>query len=198
MRLDPPVGYPLETARLRLRPFRETDRADHDAYESREDVTRYLPYAARDPQECAAALARKTAWTSLASDGARLVLAVEERATGRVVGELHLSLPDPAVDTGEIGFVLHPDRHGQGLAREAVERLLQLAVEELGLTRLVGVCEVANTASAGLMRRLGMRRVQERADGDRRLEVWATTAQELRARTPGLARPARGRLTLRR
>ena len=59
---------------------------------------------------------------------------------------------------GEIGFVLHPDHHGQGYAGEAACAMLRLGFEELGLHRIVGRCEPRNEASARLLERLGMRR----------------------------------------
>ena len=57
----------------------------------------------------------------------------------------------------ELGFSVHPDHHGQGLAREAAEAMLRVAFEDYGLHRVIGRCHAANDASSGLMRRLGMR-----------------------------------------
>jgi RimJ/RimL family protein N-acetyltransferase len=59
---------------------------------------------------------------------------------------------------GEIGFILHPDHQGQGLATEAAVAMLELGFEELGLHRIYGCAEARNAASVRVMERLGMRR----------------------------------------
>ncbi len=163
--MNPPDGPPglgkdpvLVTERLRLRPFRLSDRADHDAYESRPDVTRYLPYDARTPQQAEVALARKVLWNALETEGERLVLAIERRFDGRVIGEVHLVWADAVHRQAEVGFVLHPDWQGQGLAAEAVRAAMDALVSGLGAHRIFGNCDADNTASARLMERLGMAR----------------------------------------
>jgi RimJ/RimL family protein N-acetyltransferase len=59
--------------------------------------------------------------------------------------------------TGEIGFVFHPDFHGQGYAAEASVELLRLGFEELGMHRIIGRLDHRNTGSAKLLERLGLR-----------------------------------------
>jgi RimJ/RimL family protein N-acetyltransferase len=58
---------------------------------------------------------------------------------------------------GEIGYVFHPDHHGQGFAFEASREMLRLGFDELKLHRIVGRCDARNTASGSLLGRLGMR-----------------------------------------
>lgn len=57
-----------------------------------------------------------------------------------------------------LGWVLHPDRTGQGYATEAVRGLLQLCFADLGLRRVTADCFADNEASWRLMERVGMRR----------------------------------------
>ena len=59
---------------------------------------------------------------------------------------------------GEIGYILHPDYHGRGLATEAAEVMLRLGFEDLGLHRVIGRLDGRNLASARVLERLGMRR----------------------------------------
>jgi RimJ/RimL family protein N-acetyltransferase len=117
-----------------------------------------------------------------------LVLAVERRDSGALIGDVNLRWLSAEHQQGEIGFVLHPDHHGQGFAREAATEMLRLGFEGLGLHRIIGRCDARNVASARLMERLGMRREaylreNERVKGEWCDEyVYAMLALEWRAR----------------
>ncbi len=58
----------------------------------------------------------------------------------------------------ELGWVLDPAYAGRGYATEAVQGLLRLCFEELGLRRVTAGCFADNVASWRLMERVGMRR----------------------------------------
>jgi RimJ/RimL family protein N-acetyltransferase len=147
----------IETERLRLRPFRESDLDDLHAMRSLPEVVRYLYGEVRSREQCEEMLAERLTQTSVAAEGDGLSLAVERREDGRVIGDLSLWLRSAEHRQGEIGFVFHPDAQGQGYAREAATALLAVAFGELGLHRVFGRTDGRNDASAALMRRLGMR-----------------------------------------
>jgi RimJ/RimL family protein N-acetyltransferase len=147
----------IETERLLLRPWRDSDLDDLHAMRSRPDVVRYLYGDVRSREECAEMLAERRTQTSVAAEGDGLALAVERRQDGRVIGDLTLWLRSAEYRQGEIGFVFHPDAQGKGYAREAATALLGVAFGELGMHRVFGRTDGRNEASAALMRRLGMR-----------------------------------------
>ena len=154
--LHPP--YPIETDRLSLRPLTAGDLDDVHAYYSRPEVTRYLYWDTRDRERSREALDDYSRWTTLDGEGDGLVLAMVAREVGRVVGQVSLHWYSEEHRQGEIGFVVNPDYHGRGLAREAAAAMLRLGFEDLGLHRIAGRCDARNLASARLMERLGMRR----------------------------------------
>ncbi|HET6172733.1 MAG TPA: GNAT family N-acetyltransferase [Gaiellales bacterium] len=147
----------IETERLVLRPFRDSDLDDLHAMRSLPEVVRYLYGEVRTREESEELLAERLALTSLREDDDSLALAVERRSDDRVIGDLSLWLRSAAHRQGEIGFVFHPDAQGQGYAREAAAALLGVAFGQLGLHRVFGRTDGRNEASAALMRRLGMR-----------------------------------------
>jgi RimJ/RimL family protein N-acetyltransferase len=157
---DRPVlrpDYPIETARLTLRPFTPGDLDDLYAYQSREDVTRYLYWEARDRDAVAEALARKMTQTVLDAEHEALCLAVEWREVGRVVGDVNLEWLSEYHQQGEVGYVFNPEFHGRGLATEATAEMLRIGFADLGLHRVIGRCDARNPASGRVMERLGMR-----------------------------------------
>ena len=149
-------GYRARTAHLLLRPYVPEDLpAFHDLH-SRDDVARYLPWPTRDEAASRAALERHQTLT-FAADGDGVTLAGFDEATGRLAGEFVLMLRSVEHRRGEIGYVLHPDFQGRGLATEGARHLLGLAFETAGLRRVVARLDARNTASAAVLRRLGMR-----------------------------------------
>lgn len=151
-------AYPLETARLQLRPFSPGDLEELFAFHSLAEVARFLYWEARDLEQVRQVLDAKTRQTVLEDEGQVLALAVVLRATGVVVGEVSLQWLSRRHRQGEIGFVFHPGHQGRGLATEAAEVVLGLGFDGLGLHRVIGRCDALNLPSARLMERLGMRR----------------------------------------
>jgi RimJ/RimL family protein N-acetyltransferase len=150
--------YPIETARLLLRPFGPGDLDDLYAYRSRPDVARYVYWEACDRAQAREALGQKVRQTTLDHEGHALVLAAVWREVGRVVGEVTLQWLSREHRQGEIGFVFNPDYHGRGLATEAARVMLRMGFDGLGLHRIIGRCDARNHSSARLMERVGMRR----------------------------------------
>jgi RimJ/RimL family protein N-acetyltransferase len=148
---------PIETQRLLVRAFRADDLDDLHAIRSLPEVVRYLYGDVRSREEVQQMLVERAALTRLEQDGDGLVLAAERREDGRVIGDVSLWLRSVEHRQGEIGFVFHPDAQGRGYAKEAATALLGLAFGELGLHRVYGRTDGRNDASAGLLRRLGMR-----------------------------------------
>jgi RimJ/RimL family protein N-acetyltransferase len=150
------TDYAAETERMQLRPYRFDDfDAFHDMH-AREDVARYLPWETRDVAESRRALGRHQDMR-LNQDGDGISLAGIDKNTGRLVGEFVLILRSKENRGGEIGYVLHPDFQGRGLATEGAAHLLEIAFGVLELRRVVARLDARNLASAAVLRRLGMR-----------------------------------------
>lgn len=149
--------YPVRAERIDLRPHREDDLEDLLAFHSLPDVVRYVPWPVRDREQVRAALQVKLKQDVLREPGQWLVLAVELRATGRVVGEVLLKWESDISRQGELGFVMHPLAQGQGLAAEAAQAVLRLGFDDLKLHRITATCIAGNDRSVRLLTRLGMR-----------------------------------------
>lgn len=151
------LDVPITTERLVLRAFTMDDLDDLHAIQSRPEVVTYLYQEVRTRDDVLAKLRERLAMVRLAEDGDTLMLAVERRETGRVVGDVMLHLASMAHRQGEIGYVMHPDAQGRGYAREAAAAVLDLAFGPVGLHRVFGRTDARNAASINLLRRLGMR-----------------------------------------
>lgn len=150
--------YPLETARLVIRPYGADDLDALFAIQSRADVARYLYWEPRELAQTRAGLDKRIRESRLDDEGQALTLAVVRRDTGVLAGEVNLFWLSREHRLGEIGYVFHPDHGGNGLATEAAREMLRLGFEGLGLHRVIGRLDGRNEASARLLERLGMRR----------------------------------------
>jgi RimJ/RimL family protein N-acetyltransferase len=149
----------LLTPRLRLRPWRAEDRAPFAAINAEPAVQRYLTPSTRALSD--ALLDRID--RQFAEHGWGF-WAVEDRGTETLIGLCGLAhIPWEAFFTPaiEIGWRLSTPWQGRGLAREAAEAALGFAFRSLELGRVTAFTVPANTASWGLMERLGMRRIGE-------------------------------------
>jgi RimJ/RimL family protein N-acetyltransferase len=148
---------PIETERLRLRPFATGDLDGLAAIQARPEVARFLYWEPRTREEVEPALAQLIAATEIDSEEEMVALAVERREGGPLLGYLSLWLRSAEHRQAEIGFTFHPDAGGRGYATEAARVLLRLAFEQLDAHRVFGRTDGRNEGSANLMRRLGMR-----------------------------------------
>jgi RimJ/RimL family protein N-acetyltransferase len=156
----------LRTDRLLLRPFELSDVDDVWAFQRLPEVARHMLREPRDRAEAETSVRGMMAEREIVQDGDSLTFAIvlpdtgaETGAeTGAVIGEASLLVRSRWHRGGEIGYVLHPDQQGRGLATEAMAELLRLGFVDLGLHRITGKCSARNLASARLLERLGMRR----------------------------------------
>lgn len=128
------------------------------SYHSSPEVHQYIPL---DPMDADAVLARVHGpWSrsTLEEEGEILYLGVELISSRELIGDVMLRWTSATDRCGEVGYVFHPDHGGQGYATEAVQTLLHLAFDELGLHRVIARIDARNTPSLRLAERLAMRR----------------------------------------
>ncbi|WP_401000247.1 GNAT family N-acetyltransferase [Agromyces sp. GXQ0307] len=147
---------PVTTARMTLRPLAASDAEDVWEYQRLPEVLRYIPWPERERDEAREHTEARAAMRRLDADGDAIFLAMV--LDGRVIGDLMVRLASAQHARLEIGWVVHPDFHGRGLATEGADVLLDLAFGRLAAHRVVAHLDARNAASAHLCERLGMRR----------------------------------------
>lgn len=155
---SPSGGFELRTARLRLRVMTDEDLAAFVAYRRDPDVARYQSWDESFSREDAVALFAGKRGVPVGTPGAWSQIAIEEAASGTLLGDcaLHVDADDPR--QAEIGFTLARGHQGRGYAAEAVEAVLEYAFGTLALHRVIAITDARNAAAARLLQRVGMRR----------------------------------------
>ncbi|GAB3264740.1 GNAT family protein [Alteromonas gracilis] len=157
MRLDDTV-WPRRTERLLLRRATAADALSAYAWRSLPEVSDWITRGADDP----------AAFVEHWADPASLDLTLLIEYDGAPVGDLMVRITDAWAQVevreaardcqAELGWTLHPDVWGRGLATEAVAATISICFAELGIRRIEAHCFADNTPSWRLMERLGMRR----------------------------------------
>ena len=145
----------LTTERLVLRPFRAGDFEAVHAYASDPAVTRYTSFGPNTQEQTREFLARCEAESS-EEKRSHYNLAVTFRGEDRVVGGAGFNVDHPLHGGAELGYVLHKDVWGKGVAAESAGAMIDFAFGTLGLHRIVARCHPANMASARVMEKVGM------------------------------------------
>lgn len=154
----------LTTNRLRLEPFTEGHLAGLNEMNSDPEVMHYLSGGRPETLEETRVLIERVMkrWAEVGySWWALIELETEELVGAGAVQNLRREatlVPDLACPL-EMGWRLRRDRWGQGLAVEAARAMGDFAFKDLNAQELLAVCDPANTASANVMKRLGMQEV---------------------------------------
>jgi [ribosomal protein S5]-alanine N-acetyltransferase len=148
------LTVPLHTARLTLREFVKSDFDAVYAYSSDPRVTRYLFFGPRDADSTAEYLEELLA-SQIEQPRTRFELAVEEIASGRVIGACDLSLIEANVV--DLGYMLGIEQWGKGFATEISLALIDAAFFDLRAERVISTVDVNNGASIRVLEKIGMR-----------------------------------------
>ena len=149
---------PIETDRLRLRPFDLHDLDQIAVICSDPEVMAHLPegiLSRAETQEILQWLQSCYA-ENTPQHIVKLTLAVEDEATGRVTGWCGLGPLDFDESQIEVFCGFAREFQGRGFATEACLAMLRYGLVTLGLPRIVAVVDEANQPSQRLIRRLGM------------------------------------------
>ncbi|MCU1444749.1 GNAT family N-acetyltransferase [Cryobacterium sp.] len=170
------MDFELQSDRLVLRRWRDTDRVPFARLTADADVMRYFP-APLSRAESDDLAARADALFDVHGYG---LWALERLDTGEFIGFTGLApMPEGIPGSGgvEVGWRLAPAAWGHGFATEAAGAALTYAFTELRLPEVNSITAVVNIRSQRVMERLGMRRAGEfdhpriAADSDLRRHV---------------------------
>jgi RimJ/RimL family protein N-acetyltransferase len=147
----------LQTERLILRGHTLDDFPAYAAMWKTEEVTRFIGGKPLNEEEAWGKFMRMAGqWTMLGFG----FFAVEERATGRFIGETGFvegrrAIAPSLIGTPEIGWGFAPDVHGRGIAFEAAFAALGWGETHFGKVAMRCIIAPENTPSLRLAQKLG-------------------------------------------
>jgi RimJ/RimL family protein N-acetyltransferase len=158
----------LVSDRLAVRRFRPADLATFVTYRSDPDVARYQSWNAPYPRAEGERLIKDMRRMHPDTPGEWFQFAITLRSTGELIGDCGAkpSAYDPAHT--QIGYTIGRAHWRRGYGTEAVRTLLGYLFDARGMHRVTASCDGRNTASMGLLERIGMRK-----EGVMLQSVWA-------------------------
>jgi RimJ/RimL family protein N-acetyltransferase len=148
----------VETERLLLRPLTMSDLDPLVRLREDPDMMRYMGDG-RVADESETELWLRWHMDLWAVDGYSL-LGAELKVESRFIGWIGVTKPywfAEMMPTPEIGWFIERSQWGQGLATEGASAVLRFALDELAITRIIGIYDAENVASGRVMQKIGMR-----------------------------------------
>jgi len=156
----------LETERLYLREFEESDWEAVHQYGSDPEVVKFLAWGPNTKEDSRNFIRRAIGYEQQ-EPRKDYVLAVVLKAKGTLIGGCGIHLSKPNSREGGISYCLNRHFWGRGYATEAARALLAFGFQEMGLHRIFATCDVENLASARVLEKVGMKR-----EGCLREHIW--------------------------
>jgi aminoglycoside 6'-N-acetyltransferase len=173
---------PLLTERLRLRRSVPDDAPAIAAYRNDPDVGRYQGWDRTDAEGIRAEI--QAMGSRVPGDPGWVQLTVEERDTGRLVGDVGLSPADGELGVVKIGYTIDPAHQGRGYATEAVRALVRYAFDGLGASLVRAYANAKNLPSIRVAEKVGLT-LMERFEGTHQGHHWTGVRYELRKEDAG-------------
>lgn len=128
---------------------------DIHGYASNEEVCKYEPWGPNSIEDTKTYLKEVLA-DVMKDKRTRYVFAVVEKTSNKMIGAGELFHVDYANKNGEMGYIIHPNFWGNGIATQVAHLLLDFGFKELKLNRISATCDVRNIASEKVLKKVGM------------------------------------------
>jgi len=151
------MAFLLETERLRIRQFQDSDLEFFIDYRNDPDVARYQGWDVPYPRGKALEFVAEMSAKEPSVQGEWFQAAIEGIATGEMIGDVafFLKKDDPQA---YIGYTVARQNWRKGYGMEAVRRMLDYLFGELDLHRVIAITDVENVASFRVLEKIGFRR----------------------------------------
>ncbi|MYC29416.1 MAG: GNAT family N-acetyltransferase [Chloroflexi bacterium] len=146
----------LETPRLLMREFVESDWPAVLAYQRDPRYLRYYPWYDRTEADARAFVGRFLEWQE-EMPRRRFQLALALKSDNTLIGNCGIRRKCGNEWEADLGYELSSQHWGNGYATEAAAALVAFGYRQLGLERISSWCIADNSASSRVLERLGFR-----------------------------------------
>lgn len=150
------VSVVIRTERLLLRDLQSSDLEAVRKYSSDPEVVQYMDWGPNTDKDDKEFLERSKA-ARKETPRRNFTLAIVMKDTKRLIGSCGIHESNPADREGWIGYCLNRQYWGRGFGTETAKSLLDFGFDDLRLHRIFATCVPANTASAHVLEKAGMR-----------------------------------------
>ena len=145
----------LQTKRLILREMTLDDASGVFKYSSDPEVLKLVGgkvhKAVRDSEEFLKEICEKCERREI------IIWGIWHKEDGRLIGDCGFIKWEVSQARAELDYLLSREYWNRGLMTEAITEVIHFGFERMQLSRIQGICEIANVASARVMEKAGMR-----------------------------------------
>lgn len=146
----------METERLILRRLRITDAEDmYYNWASDPEVTRFLTWPVHSNVDVTRSLLSD--WVSRYEDGGYFNWVIEDKSSGKAIGNISVVGMKESVESAEIGYCMSREYWGRGIMPEALKAVINFLFGTVELKRIAARHDVNNPRSGRVMEKAGMK-----------------------------------------
>ncbi|WP_341963492.1 GNAT family N-acetyltransferase (plasmid) [Planococcus maritimus] len=145
----------LETERIYLREFIESDWEGVYRYASQEQVSKHQTWEPNSVEE-SKEFVKQVLADSQNMPRTRFTFAIVLKKDKRMIGSGEISIRSFNNKTGEISYILNPDYWKKGIATEVAKIVIEFGFRELNLHRIFATCAPNNIGSQKVLEKSGM------------------------------------------
>jgi RimJ/RimL family protein N-acetyltransferase len=151
-------SHVIETERLYLRNFQDTDFAAVHEYGSLPDFSQYELWGPNTEPHSRAFITESIA-KALHIPRYQYQMAIILKTTDELIGGANIELESENSRVAHIGYAVNPRFQNNGYATEISKALIKFGFVELNLAVIYATCDTRNAASYTVLEKCGMRRV---------------------------------------
>jgi RimJ/RimL family protein N-acetyltransferase len=151
------MNFPLLTPRLSIEPLKLSDLQAFVSYRQDPEIARFQSWDTTYSAEQALELVESQIGVLHPEPGQWLQLAIHEKMSGALVGDLALHSLVDSDSVFELGFTLASNHQGKGFAREAASKLISYLFADLAAKKVIAHTDRRNAPSVRLLAELGFK-----------------------------------------
>ena len=146
----------IETKRLTIRHLALSDLADFHIYRSNPEVTKYQGFDVMTIEQ-AESFIKENATKHFGKAGEWVQYAIENKETGKLVGDCAIKPDQYDTRIAEIGITISHLEQKKGFAKETLVGILSFLFDQKEIHRVVEIVDAENIASINLLKSIGFR-----------------------------------------
>ncbi len=146
----------IETERLVLREYKESDWEAVHIYSQQEEILVYEAWGPNTEEETKAFIKRSINEKD-ETPRKGITLAITLKDDEKLIGGCGFRINDDSENRGYFGYIINPNFWNKGFATEACKTLLDFVVREFGITEIEAKCDVRNIPSQKVLEKCGLK-----------------------------------------
>lgn len=145
----------LETERLVLRPFKETDVEDmYYNWANNDNVTRFLTWPTHSSKEITKSVVNL--WVSRYKDTKNYQWCIECKSNHQAIGSMAIVHMEEEINSVEIGYCIGEEYWNRGITSEALKEVIRFLFEKVECNRIYARHDLQNPNSGKVMKKAGL------------------------------------------